>query len=150
MGKQPKEREMLTDPKYIAIAVQEFLLSLTKASAIHWGKFDQGVSLEDFQKQLNAEEVEEKERPCYSIDLRFMLGYMEDVKLRTPKTPNQLKEVVVTGHSLQLSIEQMDEDGEGYEPVLTIGIPLEVAAEAARSHREYEEFLNHFTPRSNK
>jgi hypothetical protein len=35
---------------------------------------------------------------------------MEDMELSSP-APNELAKIKVTGHSLQLSIEQMDEEG---------------------------------------
>jgi hypothetical protein len=150
MSKQPMEQEMITDPNYVAMAVQEFLLGITRADVIHWGKYDQGISLEDFGKKLKGEEVEQKERPCYSIDLRFTLGYLEDTELRAPEHPNQLKEPVVTGHSLQLHVEQLDEEGEANEPGFSVSIPLEVAAEAERSHREHEDLLNRITAMLNQ
>jgi hypothetical protein len=145
MSEKLMQDEMISDPKYIAMAVQEFLLGITRADVIHWGKYDQGISLEEFNSQLKGEEVEPEERPCYSVDLRFTLGYMEDVELREPKTPRQLKEPVVTGHSLTLYIEQLDENGEANEPGFSVSIPLEVAAQAERSHREHEELLDRIT-----
>ena len=142
MSKGAMQEEMRTDPNYIAMAVQEFLLSLTKAGAIHWGKYDQGATLEDLDKQLKGEVVEDRERPCYSIDLRFILGYMEDTEFKAPQSPNELAECEVTGYSLQLYIDQLDDEGESEQTVLNIDIPLGVAAEAERSHREYEELLS--------
>ena len=138
---------MYKDRKYLAMALQEALLALTRQNVIHWGKYEQGPSLEDFEKQLQGEAVEEKSRPCYSVDLRLILGYMEDMELQEPASddPNQLKNPAVTGHSLQLTIEQLDEEGQqgtGYE--ITLNIPLELAAEAERSQREYEKLLRMF------
>ena len=138
---------MYKDRNYLAMAVQEALLALTRQNVIHWGKYEQGPSLEDFEKKVQGQDVEEKSRPCYSVDLRLILGYMEDMELQEPASddPNQLKNPVVTGRSLQLTIEQLDGEGQqgtGYE--ITVNIPLELAAEAERSHRQHEELLRRF------
>lgn len=119
--------------------VQEALIAMTKAGVIRWDKFAQN-RLEDFTRLLDGKQATGEEHPCYAVDLRLTLGYMEDIHVQ-PAMPDELAEPVVAGHSLQLSIGLLDENGQVTEPEVVMPISIDLAAEAEFSYREYERFI---------
>jgi hypothetical protein len=119
--------------------VQEVLTALTRAGIIRWDKFQQ-TRLEELTRLLQGKEPTDEEHPCYAVDLRLTLGYMEDIYVQ-PAIPGELAEPVVAGHSLQLSIGMLDEEGQVPEPEFVMPIGIDLAAEAEISYKDYEEVI---------